>query len=60
MNKLKDIEEVRNILKSTLDKIGEELEWEYQDITAEQSTYIRPQKSDTDTIFIEEYKGIIE
>lgn len=60
MNKLKNIQEVRTILKTTLDKIGEDLEWEYQNITAEQTIYTHTQKTENNTTFIEEYEGVIE
>lgn len=59
MKKLNDIQEVRTILKATLDKIGAELDWEYQDAVSEQSTYVK-QKGEIDTSFIEDYKDIIE
>ena len=54
------MQEVRNILKSTLEKIGDELNWEYQDIISEQSVSIRPQSQEIDTSFIDEYKDVIE
>jgi hypothetical protein len=43
-----------------LDKIGEDLEWEYQNITAEQTIYTHTQKTENNTTFIEEYEGVIE
>ena len=58
--KLTDMQEVRGMFKSTLDKIGDELEAEYRETIENAKSATFSSGSVVDTKFIEENKGVIE